>query len=78
VNARHIPNTNEIKLFFHCAHCLSERPEDQSPRDWASLEVGFTVLGVQVWCKRHEINVAHIDFQGHKHPANCASEREKP
>ncbi len=65
-----IPNSNEIKSFFHCRKCLNLRPEDMSPRDWASLEVGFTPLGVQVWCKRCEANIAHIDFEGRKHPAN--------
>ena len=67
---REIPNTNEIKSFFHCAKCMPDKPGDQSPRMWASLEVGFTLLGLQVWCKRCECNVAHIDFEGHKHPAN--------
>lgn len=62
--------TNEIKLFLHCARCLAERPENRSPRDWAQLEVGWTELGLQVWCKRHELNVLHVDFEGMKHPAN--------
>jgi hypothetical protein len=61
---------NHIRMFFHCKKCLQERPEDQSPRDWAQLEVGTTRLGIQVWCKRHEINVIHIDFQTQKHPAD--------
>lgn len=67
---RDIPNTLEIGLFFHCQLCLKSLPEEQSPRDWAQLEVGFTPLGIQVWCKRHECNVAHIDFEGQRHPAN--------
>jgi len=73
---REIPVTNEIKMFFHCGRCLEEKPEDQSPREWAQLEVGWTVLGFQVWCKRHEINVVHMDFQGAKHPASMAVEGE--
>ena len=36
----------------------------QSPREYAQLEFGFTKPGVQVWCKRHEVNVMHIDFEG--------------
>lgn len=60
---------NNIKRFFHCRKCLDEKPIDQSPRDWAQLEVGFTIAGIQVWCKRHECNVCHVDFQGYKHPA---------
>lgn len=65
-----IPLTNEIKAFFHCKLCLDERPSDVSPRDWAQLEVGWTVRGIQVWCKRHECNVMTMDFEGHKHPAS--------
>ena len=67
---RYIPSTCEIKMYFHCKKCLEERPAHLSPQEWASNEVGFTVLGLQVWCKRHNVNVVHIDFEGHKHPAN--------
>ena len=66
-----IPNSNEIHTFFHCARCIDDRdPEHESPRMWAKLEVGFTELGLQVWCKRCEVNVVHIDFEGAQHPAN--------
>lgn len=64
------PNTNEIFLYFHCKRCMAEKPDDLSPREWASLEVGMTPHGVQVWCKRHSANVIHIDFEGHRHPSN--------
>lgn len=60
---------NNIKRFFHCRKCLEEKPEGVSPREWAQLEVGFTIAGMQVWCKRHDCNVCHVDFQGYKHPA---------
>lgn len=69
-------NTNEIRAFVHCQKCLEEviekreRGELISPREYAQLEVGFTVPGLQVWCKRHEVNVMHVDFEGVKHPAN--------
>ena len=65
-----IPNTNEIKMYCHCRACGGDRPEDQSPQEWARLDVGFTKLGIQIWCWRCEKNVMHIDFQGMKHPAN--------
>ncbi len=67
---RNIPVTNKIEAFFHCSQCLDEKPDILSPREYANLEVGWTKLGFQVWCKRHECNVMHIDFQGIKHPAN--------
>lgn len=67
---RPIPCTNEIRTFFHCANCAPFRPPGVSLREWAQLEVGFTTLGIQVWCKRCEKNVVHTDFEGQKHPAN--------
>jgi hypothetical protein len=66
---RPIPAENSIVSFFHCGKCLREIPAGQSPRDWAQLEIGFTELGLQVWCKRHDVNVVHIDFEGQRHPA---------
>lgn len=72
--------TNElaIELYFHCALCMKELNElkDESkfmsPRDYAQVEAGWTVKGFQVWCKRHDCNIVHIDFQGQKHYANTS------
>lgn len=71
-----LSNKNEIKLYFHCGLCMKELPEGISPREWARLEVGWTERGLQVWCKRHDVNVMHIDFEGRVHPANTS--RPKP
>ena len=69
-----IPNTNEITSYLHCALCLEEFMKGAggvaAPRDYAQTETGFTELGLQVWCKRHECNVVHIDFEGNCHPSN--------
>lgn len=70
---REIPNTNEIQLFLHCRKCLEEKPEYISPSDYSDLEVGWTQCGIQVWCKRHDVNIIHIDFEGKRHPANLAA-----
>jgi len=56
--------TNKITMFMHCKLCLDERPPDISPREYAQLEIGFTVPGFQVWCRRHEANVIDVDFEG--------------
>lgn len=58
--------SNQIKMFFHCAECMKELPDGISPRDFSSVEVGWTKEGFQVWCKRHEKNVINIDFLGQK------------
>ena len=67
---REIPNTNEIKAYIHCGICLKELPTGIAPTEYKDLEVGWTELGLQVWCRRHNVNVMHIDFEGAKHPAN--------
>jgi len=68
-----IPNTNCIQSFFLCAQCVAEKPDDQSPAEWARFNVGWTQLGLQIWCVRHDINVCHIDFAGHKFNANATA-----
>jgi hypothetical protein len=74
---RKIPTTNEIKLFFHCVHCLKQLPEGVSPREWNMIEAGWTTFGFQVWCRRCERNVVHVDFEGQKHPANMTTQKDK-
>lgn len=71
-----IPNDNEIFQYYHCGLCLADKPLNISPRDWARLEVGATPQGIQVWCKRHECNVIHIDFAGQKFHANTTRKPE--
>jgi len=61
---------NQIVRYFHCRQCLEEMPFGTSPRDWAQIEAGSTPIGFQIWCKRHDINICHIDFEGQTHPAN--------
>lgn len=70
-----IPNTNEIGLYFHCQQCLAEKPVHMSPKDYSAIQAGFTPIGLQVWCNRHECNIVHIDFQGMKHPANLTARK---
>jgi hypothetical protein len=67
---RVIPSTKEIATFMHCGMCLAEMPSGKSAAAWARLEIGLTPLGLQIWCTRHDRNVAHIDFQGMRHPMN--------
>lgn len=57
---------NRIVTFFHCRRCIEEMPPGTSPREWIRIEAGWTDKGFQVWCVRHDINVADIDFIGQK------------
>ena len=65
-----IPSTNEIKLFLHCSKCLQQKPDDVSPEEWSRINCGWTPIGFQVWCRRCDANIIHVDFEGDKHPAN--------
>jgi len=64
-----VSEPNQIQAFMHCGKCLAQIPEGVSPGEWADLEFGFTQTGLQVWCRRHDCNLVHIDFEGHVHPA---------
>ena len=41
---------------------------------YSRYDVGFTMAGLQVWCRRHEINIVHIDFEDYVHPYNAKGE----
>ncbi len=60
---------NEILMFLHCKRCRANIPPGMSASDYQDVEVGWTEIGLQVWCKRHDENIVHIDFEGHNHPA---------
>lgn len=57
---------NDILLYMHCKQCLEEKPANISPKNWASISVGWTKKGIQVWCIRHERNIINLDFKGQK------------
>ena len=71
---------NNIVAFLHCKEYLKELPDGVSPAEWSAHDVGWTEKGLQVWCRRHEANVLHVDFEGHKHPAATArlEKEDKP
>jgi len=62
----HNPAANapcKIVTYLHCGQCLAELPEGKSPQEWASNETGITSDGgIQIWCKRHDMNVTHCTF----------------
>lgn len=70
---REITNNLDIAMYMHCGKCMAQKPVDKSPAEFADLAVGWTPIGLQVWCNRHEINVLHIDFEGQKLPANTTA-----
>lgn len=61
--------SNQINLYIHCTQCYEEIPDGDSPIEYQDIEVGWTVKGIQIWCRRHDKNIMHIDFEGNTHPA---------
>ena len=68
-----LSNANQIAVYIHCGMCIEEwgaGPRTEAPATFARLNAGWTKAGLQIWCQRHDVNVLHIDFEGHRHPAN--------
>ena len=61
---------NQITQHVICAKCeeefLNGLTDSSSLQDYTELDVGFTDTGIQVWCRRHDANVVHVDFEGRK------------
>ncbi len=68
---------NDIKEPVICETCFKEYETFQNPdialRDYVKIDVGFTRIGIQVWCQRHNKNICHIDFEGNKPVADFRS-----
>ena len=60
------PREPKITTYIHCAMCMEEVPAGESMMDYALEEIGFTPQGIQVWCRRHNANIIHLDFEGQK------------
>ena len=68
-----IKTPNEIIQYAHCGQCIQDlEGACISPREYADLSIGFTGIGLQIWCNRHDCNVVHIDFEGAMHPADTS------
>ena len=53
-----------------CNKCVEElstlSSTDTSLKNYVKFEVGFTSLGIQIWCIRHNINVCHVNFDNNE------------
>lgn len=70
-----ISNLFEISAFLHCKLCFDELPENLSLKDYTNYDIGYTKIGIQIWCKKHNCNVIHIDFNGNKFYADTTQAR---
>jgi hypothetical protein len=69
---KRITNKLSIHAYLHCGLCLREIPDGVSPQQFSRIDVGWTEHGLQIWCRRHNVNVCHIDFEGATHPADLS------
>ena len=73
---------NSIEHPIVCSRCADDVAEGRagaiSMADYAKLDVGFSAIGLQVWCRRHDANVVHVDFQGHQLPADFRCLEPRP
>jgi hypothetical protein len=60
---------NKIECYLQCRYCCDEVGYLNSIDDhinikhYAQVQVGLTTKGVQVWCRRHNCNIAHIEVK---------------
>jgi hypothetical protein len=61
----HEPDTapREGFAYINCGQCLTERPADVTPQDWARLSFAYTPKGFQVWCVRHDRAVDTVTIE---------------
>lgn len=48
---------------YECPRCVKEKPNDYRSDEWSNLRVGLTDDGFQVWCLRHQVNVADVTIR---------------
>lgn len=73
VSQKDLPNTWQIKHVLECKRCIESCPAGMLLEDYVRVTVGLTPYGLQVWCKRHQVNVAHLDFRGARIRMNATS-----
>lgn len=56
------PPEKQITSFWHCRNCMPGKPAGISPAEWAQIEVGWTMEGVQAWCRRCDLAIITMDM----------------
>lgn len=73
---------NNIHEPLVCSKCFDEMSKGLTDtanlQQYSQLDVGFTDQGIQVWCRRHDENVVHIDFDGMMPEADFRCLEKKP
>lgn len=70
-----LPNTFAIKHVLECKRCAETCPTGWLLQDYLRVTIGLTPQGLQIWCTRHQANVAHFDFAGQRLRVNATAAR---
>ena len=62
VNLDEMEGSNRVKKYWHCEKCMYEKPDGVSPREYGNYEIGMTDYGLEIWCKRHDVRVTHMNL----------------
>ena len=64
----------QIDQHIICANCEEEfqagSTDISSLQNYTKLCIRFPDFGIQVWCRRHDANVVHVNFNGQKFKAD--------
>lgn len=65
-----------IDLYAHCNECMKEIPDDIAPFEYSDLSIGLTKSKdyIQVWCERHNMEVALLALASSLSDAKCPCE----
>jgi len=74
-----LANTLRITSLIHCKLCLDEFLKDGDVmipiNNMQQITIGYTKIGIQIWCNRHQCNILNIDFEGQQHPENLTNQK---
>lgn len=74
--SRKIPECLAIELPFLCPQCLEEFGRGKTLSE-GRLTVGWTAIGMQVWCQIHNRNVIHMIIDRNSIEFSKSKERKR-
>jgi hypothetical protein len=57
-----------IDMYFHCRKCLEEKHHTISVKDYCRISVGKNKAGIQMWCDRHDMEIAFFPYDWKNSP----------
>lgn len=67
--------SEKLDFYMHCKMCLEEVPEDLSPAEYQSVEVGVVKDTLIVQCKRHNLLVFKTQLDQEVGQCSCCGSK---